>query len=80
MALKSTAARYPQPVVSVIKRMDHAGYVERCKRRSLASLYYVMRDATEAAEAMPDGPNVQYYMDEAIYCGQEIVRRQQQPK
>ena len=58
------------------KHMDHAAYQRKMKRKTFAELMFIARDATEAAEAMPEGPNAGYYADEAHYALMEMKRRQ----
>ena len=58
------------------KRMDHTTYPRKLRRKSIPELMYIAKDASEAARAMPEGPNVGYYLDEALYARQEIARRQ----
>lgn len=61
--------------MSVIKKMDHAAYMKKVRTMTYLELAYTWEDASGAAEAMPEGPNYDYYRDEAIYCSQEIRRR-----
>ena len=39
------------------------------------SLRFIIKDAKEAVNAMPDNPNNEYYLDEIHYAGMEIQRR-----
>lgn len=57
------------------KVMDHTTYPKLCRRRSEAELLFVMADARNAIDAMPDNPNAGYYADEILYCAQELDRR-----
>lgn len=59
------------------KRMDHGEYMKKVKRMTEAELTFVAKDASEAAAAMPEGENVGYYLDETLYCHQELMRRSQ---
>ena len=63
--------------MSAVKQMDHAAYQRKVRRMSEAELQFVAKDANEAAAAFPEGPNVGYYLDEALYCQQELMRRSQ---
>ena len=58
-----------------MKRMDHVNYPKQCRKKSDAELHYIIKDAHEAAKAMPDNANVGYYLDEINYCSQELARR-----
>lgn len=57
------------------KRMNHAEYAQNLKNKTIAELLWIARDAKEAAEAMPDGENAGYYLDEVCYCADEIRAR-----
>lgn len=59
----------------MIKRMDHNEYPKSMRAKSEAELRFIIRDAGEAAEAMPDGPNYGYYADEVHYAAMELTRR-----
>jgi len=58
------------------KRIDHAAYQKKVRKLSDESLRYIIKDAREAIEAMPDGRKAGYYADEINYCAQELHRRQ----
>lgn len=58
------------------KTMNHAEYVELCKTLPSNALRFIMKDAQEVIDAMPDGENVGYYLDEISYAGMELKRRQ----
>ena len=58
------------------KTMNHAEYQERLRGLPNRALRFIIQDATEALEAMPDGPNAGYYADEISYAGAELKRRQ----
>ena len=62
--------------MNTTKTMDHAKYQERLRGLPAVALRHICRDAQEAINAMPDGPNAGYYMDEISYCGMELKRRQ----
>lgn len=56
--------------------INHAGYPEKLKTMSTEQLKYIIRDARQALEAMPDGPKAGYYQDEISYAAMELKRRQ----
>ena len=58
-----------------MKKMNHAEYQKGLKRKTDAELRYIAKDAREAAEAMPQGENAGYYLDEVSYCAMELARR-----
>jgi hypothetical protein len=60
---------------TMLKRMDHAGYPASLRSKSDAELHYTIRDAREAADALPLGPNAGYYLDEISYAAMELQRR-----
>jgi hypothetical protein len=55
--------------------MDHGAYMKKVKRMTEAELTFVAKDALEAANAFPEGENAGYYLDEALYCQQELAAR-----
>lgn len=57
------------------KQMNHGAYMKKVKRMTDSELRFVAKDAQEAADAMPQGENVGYYLDEVNYCLQELARR-----
>jgi len=57
------------------KKMDHASYQRRVRGLSDASLAFIIQDAKEAMEAMPENPNNGHYADEVAYCAAELARR-----
>jgi len=59
------------------KQMNHGAYMKKVRRMSVAELEFVAKDALEAANAFKDGENVGYYLDESLYCQQELARRSQ---
>ena len=59
-----------------MKAMNHGEYPEQLKTKSDAALAFIKRDAREALDAMPGGPNAGYYADEISYVGMEQVRRE----
>ena len=58
-----------------MKTMNHGDYMKKVKKMTDAQLRFTAQDAQEAAEAMPHGENVGYYLDEVNYCLQELARR-----
>jgi hypothetical protein len=61
-----------------MKKMDHGACQKRMKTLPMVSLQFILKDATEAAEAAESlgSPNAGYYRDEAHYAGMEITARQ----
>jgi hypothetical protein len=55
--------------------IDHAAYQRKVRGLSDASLRYIIRDASAAIRAMPEGPKANYYADEINYCATELNRR-----
>jgi len=63
-----------------MKKMDHAACQKRMKSLPIESLYFILKDATEAAECAEEMGRFEssgYYRDEAHYAGMEIKRRQE---
>jgi len=58
-----------------MKIMNHAEYQERMTTLSIEALRFIMADAYNAAQAMPDSPNAGYYLDELNYASMELARR-----
>ena len=57
------------------KVMNHEQYIKSLKGKTEDELRFIMQDAKEAAEAMPTGENVGYYLDEVLYANAELRRR-----
>lgn len=57
------------------KKMDHTQYPKYLKRKDVAALLFIIRDAREAITANPDNPNNGYYADEIHYAAAELRRR-----
>lgn len=55
--------------------MNSAAYQSLLKTKSDDSLKYIIKDATEAMEAMPQGNNAGYYADEVNYAAMELKSR-----
>lgn len=58
-----------------MKTMNHIEYPKSLKTKNEAFLRYVMKDAKEAIDAMPEGENAGYYADEICYCADELYNR-----
>jgi len=56
-------------------QINHNEYRAKAKRKSDDELWYTIKDAREAMEAMPEGPKAGYYADEIHYCAAELRRR-----
>ncbi len=56
-------------------QMDHTAYPLTLKGKSTATLRYIIADCKAAANAMPEGHKVSYYLDEINYCVMEIFSR-----
>jgi hypothetical protein len=57
--------------------INHAEYPALLRSKSRAELLFIMKDASEARAANPDGPKAGYYSDEISYAAAEIRRRDQ---
>jgi hypothetical protein len=57
------------------KSMNHGQYPKGLRSKSDAAIRFIAKDAKEAADAMPNGDNVSYYLDEICYCADELYRR-----
>ncbi len=57
------------------KNMNHTEYPKSLKTKSVAELKFIIKDAREAMEAMPDNENNGYYADEVCYAANELNRR-----
>jgi hypothetical protein len=55
--------------------IDHTGYQKQVRTMDLEALRYVIQDARQAIQAMPNGHKAGYYEDEIHYCAVEIRRR-----
>ena len=58
-----------------MKNMNHTEYPKRLKEKSTGELLFIIKDAREAMEAMPENENNSYYADEICYCGMELKSR-----
>jgi hypothetical protein len=58
--------------------IDHKAYQQRVRVLSEEALRWIIQDASEAMEDMPDGPKKGYYADEVSYCAAELLRRSKQ--
>lgn len=61
--------------MSVIKNMNHGEYQKMIRNKTDAQLQFIVKDAREALDAMPDGPNAGYYKDEMLYAAMELNQR-----
>jgi hypothetical protein len=61
-----------------ITNIDHHEYPLKLRTKTHAELLYIIKDASEAIAAMPDGHKAGYYADEISYAGMEIMRRRKQ--
>ncbi len=59
----------------MLKKMDHDKYQRDLKRKTDDELRYIIKDAREAEEANPQGPNAGYYADEVNYASMELTKR-----
>ena len=57
------------------KFMNHAKYQQKLRTLDVSGLRFIVKDASEAASANPNNPNVGYYLDEVSYAGMELRRR-----
>lgn len=57
------------------KTINHTDYQKRLRKLSIEALRYIVKDVRETLEAWPNHPNGGYYLDEIIYCEQELRRR-----
>ena len=57
------------------KTMNFAVYAERIAKLPSVALRFILKDAQEAIEAMPDGVNAGYYADETHACAAELRNR-----
>lgn len=58
-----------------MKHMNHGEYPKSLKAKSVASLQFILKDAREAIDAMPNGENAGYYADEIHYAAAELRTR-----
>ncbi len=58
-----------------MKNMNHIEYPKSLKTKLTAELRFIIKDAKEAMEAMPDNENNSYYADEVCYCINELNNR-----
>jgi hypothetical protein len=57
------------------KTMNHKEYPKSLKHKTDAELRYIIKDATEAAEANKENPNNGFYLDEVHYAAAELRKR-----
>ena len=73
--VKLSLEHFLESLAMITKKMDHASYQARLRTLSVASLYYIKDDASNAMESYPDNPNNGYYADEVNYALMELRRR-----
>jgi len=56
-------------------QIDHVNYPKRLRNKSLAELYFIIKDAKETIRVNPEGHKAGYYQDEINYACNEIQRR-----
>lgn len=59
--------------------IDHREYPKQLRSKTMPQLLFIIKDAREAIEAMPDGHKAGFYADEIHYAAAEIKRRREQP-
>ena len=59
----------------VTTQIDHSNYPASLKTKTLGELHWIIKDATAAMNAYPDGPKAGYYADEVSYAAMERQRR-----
>ena len=55
--------------------LNHTEYLKKIKKYTEAQLRYIIQDATEALQALPNGHKAGWYQDEIHYCAMELTRR-----
>ena len=55
--------------------MNHTTYPKELKKKSSASLRFIIKDCQEALEANPNNPKAGHYSDEICYCSMELKKR-----
>jgi hypothetical protein len=55
--------------------INHAEYQKGLETKTYSEIVFIIKDAMEAANAMPDGPKVGYYLDEVNYAAMELHKR-----
>jgi len=63
-----------------MKIMPHAEYMKKVKKMDYHQLLFIIKDAREAMEAMPDSQNNGYYQDEIHYASMELHKRSERRK
>ena len=57
------------------EEINHKDYLAKVKKLDKVVLEYIIKDATAARNAMPEGYKAGYYEDEIHYCNAELKRR-----
>lgn len=55
--------------------INHTEYQKKVKSMTDAELRFIIKDASEAAQMLPDSPKAGYYQDEVNYCISELNSR-----
>ena len=58
-----------------MKTMNHREYQLSLRHKSVEMLRFIIKDASEAIRAMPEGENAGYYADEISYAAMELFKR-----
>ena len=56
-------------------QIDHDAYPKSLRSKSVESLRYIIKDASEALFLFPENTKAGYYADEINYCQMELARR-----
>lgn len=76
MKIKDKIENFLSENINGGKKIDHVAYPQKLRTKSPSELRYIIKDAKEALQAMPNGKNAGYYQDEINYCANELYRRQ----
>jgi len=61
----------------VDKKMNHAEYQAKLRSMDENAIRFILKDAKEAIESNPNGPNAGYYQDEISYAAMELKKRRE---
>lgn len=56
-------------------QINHTEYPKSLKNKSDESLRFIIKDASDAERANPEGDKAGYYLDEMFYAAMELARR-----
>ena len=56
-------------------KINHIEYPKKLKKKTVAELLYILKDANEVVRANPEGEKSGYYQDEVNYVCMELNRR-----